>query len=166
MDIFNNFFLFSDYPISQKYHTNGTLKFVTSLIISVLSGIITNIFVYFTTNIKNYPESVKSIIDNVKIENQYFNIVEKLLKIINFIFYLLFILESCFLFFMGYYLFIFGVIYSKSVFSCLMDSILSFLEKALMSLIFVLLIAALRKLSLKFKCRKVYNTSKYLNDKF
>jgi hypothetical protein len=61
-----NCLLYNDYAISQKYHKNGTLDFITSLIISLLSNIFTSILIYFINFLTNYPNFIEAIIKEIK----------------------------------------------------------------------------------------------------
>jgi len=115
IDLLMNGILYNDYAVSQKYHNNGTLGFMTSLIISLFSNIITNILIFFLKYLVDYHEIIDAIIKEIKRINIYFNIIMKLFKLITLKFIVLFIIEILLGLFMIYYLFIFGVITSKSI---------------------------------------------------
>ena len=48
--------LYSDDVVSQKYHNNVNLDFVTSLSLSVVSNIITSIVIWIIKKLTNYHE--------------------------------------------------------------------------------------------------------------
>ena len=65
-----------------------------------------------------------------------------------------------------YYIVIFCIIYSKSQLSLLTNYFYSLLEGLITSVIITFVIVVSRKIGIKFKCSYLYNTSKYLNEKF
>ena len=165
VDFFFNALLYSDEVVSHKYHNNGKLDFIVSLILSLLSNIISSIFCYFL----NYSEIIEERLDQIlqmkRAYNYPFTLYKFLknleLKVFLHIFKELFIILFCF-----YYLIIFTIVYSYSKLSLLYNYLFSLIEKILESLIVSIIIAITRKISLQFSNRYIYNTSKYINDKF
>ena len=62
---FMNALLFSDDVVSQKYHNNGILTFVTSLLLSLMSIIISNIVMWIIKLLTNYHELLKEMDKNI-----------------------------------------------------------------------------------------------------
>jgi len=164
IDLLMNSILYNDYAVSQKYHNNGTLEFVTSLIISLFSNILTSFVMFFINYLVNYHEFIDSIIKEIKRINIYFNIIVKLFKIITIKYIFLFVVEILIGLFMVYYLFIFGVITSKSINSFLLNYLLSQLDSLVYSLAISLIISLIRKISLLYRYKRLYVISLYFNE--
>ena len=165
IDFFFNALLYSDEVVSHKYHNNGELDFIISLILSLLSNIISSIVCYFLIYSEIIEERLDQILQMKKANNYPFALNKFLknlkLKVLFYIFKEIFIILFCF-----YYLIIFTIVYNYSKKSLLINYLYSLIEKILESLIISIIIAIIRKISLKFSNRYIYNTSKYINDKF
>ena len=134
INLFLNCILYNDYAISQKYHNNGILEFITSLIISLLSNILTSILFYFINFLTNYHLFIENIIKEIKNTEEYFHIISKLFKVIKLKISLLLIFETIFGLSIIYYLFIFCIIYSKSINSFLLNCLFSQINSIIYSL--------------------------------
>ena len=159
-----NSILYNDYAVSQKYHNNGTLDFVTSLIISLFSNILTNLVMFFLKYLVNFPEIIDAIIKEIKRINIYFNIIIKLFKLITIKYIILFVTEILLGLFMVYYLFIFGVVTSKSINSFLLNYLLSQVDSLVYSIVISFIISLVRKISLLYRNKRLYVISRYFND--
>ena len=165
VDFFFNALLYSDEVVSHKYHNNGNLLFIVSLVLSLLSNIISSMVCYFLI----YSEVIEEKLDQILQMKQAFNypialniFLKRLkLKVLVYIFKEIFIILFCF-----YYLIIFTIVYSCSKMSLLYNYLYSLIEKIIESLIVSIIITFTRKISLKISNRYIYNTSKYINDKF
>ena len=161
-----NCLLYNDYAISQKYHCNGNLEFITSFIISLFSNIFTIILFYFIKYLTNFPNIIEIIVKEIKNVKEYLSIIMKLLKIIKIKFRILLILEILLGLFMVYYLFIFSTINSKSINSFLLNYLYSQLESLFYSLCISVVIAFIRKIGLCCHSKRLYIISTYFNEKF
>ena len=65
-----------------------------------------------------------------------------------------------------YYIIIFTIIYKKSQISLLLNYLISILEDLIKSLIISSIIVLTRKIGISCLNKYVYNTSKYINEKF
>ena len=165
VDFFFNALLYSDEVVSHKYHNNGKLDFVVSLVLSLLSNIISSMVCYFL----NYSEIIEERLDQILQMKKAYNYPIALtkflkslkLKVLLYIFKEIFVIFFCF-----YYLIIFTIVYSRSRISLLFNYLFCLIEKVIESLIISIIIAMTRKISLTFSNRYIYNTSKYINDKF
>ena len=165
VDFFFNAILYSDEVVSHKYHNNGKLDFIVSLVLSLLSNIISSMVCYFL----NYSEIIEERLDQIlqmKKAPKYPIALNKFLKNLK-LKVLLYIFKEIFIIlFIFYYLIIFTIVYSCSKVSLLFNFLYSLIEKIIESLIVSIIIAFTRKISLQFSNRYIYNTSKYINDKF
>ena len=166
IDLLMNSILYNDYAVSQKYHNNGTLNFVTSLIISLFSNILTNLVMLFLKYLVNFPEIIDTIIKEIKRNNIYFNMIIKLFKLITIKYIILFVTEILLGLFMVYYLFIFGVVTSKSINSFLLNYLLSQVDSLVYSIVISFIISLVRKISLFYRNKRLYVISQYFNDHF
>ena len=165
VDFFFNALLYSDEVVSHKYHNNGNLDFIVSIVLSLLSNIISSMVCYFLIYSEIIEEKLEQILQMKKAYNYPIALnkfLQKLkLKVLIYIFKEIFIILFCF-----YYLIIFVIVYSYSKMSLLYNYLYSLIEKILESLIVSIIITITRKISLKISNRYIYNTSKYINDKF
>ena len=161
---FMNALLYSDDVVSQKYHNNGNLDFITSLSLSLISNIVTSIISYTITKLTNYHEFLQLLIKEVQNEQYFLLFFKKIytsLKI-KIMIYFLFNLVLC----LGitYYLLIFCIIYKKSQVSLLSNFLLGEAESFIKSFAVALIVCILRVTSLKYKLKRLYRTSIYLSD--
>ena len=164
-DFFFNAFLYSDDVVSHKYHNNGELDLAVSFVISITSNIISSIICNFIEYSKGIEERFDEI-SKIKREYIYLYALNKFLRYLKIKMFLFIIIQiilvgGCF-----YYIVIFCIIYSKSQLSLLTNYFYSLLEGLITSLIVTFVIVVCRKIGIKFKCSYLYNTSKYLNEKF
>ena len=161
---FMNALLYSDDVVSQKYHNNGDLDFITSLSLSLISNVISSILIWIIKKLTDYHEFLNLIVKDVQNERKYiylFNEVYKRIKIKVFLFYCLsFIINIV----ITYYLFIFCKIYEKSQVSLLKNYFLGIAESLLKSFGISLIVSIMRFIGLKCKLKYFYRTSIYIND--
>ena len=79
---------------------------------------------------------------------------------------LFFVTEIVLVSFYFYYIVIFCIVYSKSQKSLFINYIYSLLEGLITSLIITIIIVITRKSGIHFSNPYLYNTSKYINNKF
>jgi hypothetical protein len=164
MDLLMNCLLYNDYAVSQKYHCNGNLEFITSFIISSLSNIFSFVILYLIKYLTNYSAFIEVIIKEIKKVKDYFTIIVKFMKVLKIKTYFLLLLELLLGLFMVYYLFIFSTINSKSINSFLLNYLYSQLESLFYSFCISIFIAILRRISLSCHSKKLYLTSLYFNE--
>ena len=162
---FTNALLYSDDIVSQKYHNNGKLELITSLILSMISNIIASIISWILDKLTFYNQYLDYLVKDVQIKQLFVNIFKKLyerVKIQILIFFTIIIILSSL---MTYYLFIFCYIYQKSQVSLLTNNIIGIIQSFLISFVISILICILRYFGLKFHLKYFYRTSVYLNEK-
>ena len=166
LDFTINCFIYSDDEVSEKYHNNGSLTMVTSLTLSFLSNIFSNIIVFLISKLTNFSEILDILIRDVRDYEIYrWNIVriKKYTRIKLFIFYSI---QFIFLICMIYYLFLFCAVYHNSQISIGLNYLYGVLESFVISLVLALITTTLRYISLKFKISRLYNISKYCYQHF
>ena len=165
LNIFFNTLLYSNEIISKKYHNNGELDFFVTLLLSLLSNIITSIISFYI----NYSNGIEERLDQIKdIKKEfyyYYNSI-RLIKLLKIKFIILFFSEIIIICCCFYYICIFFIVYSYCTISLIIDYITSLLESLITSLIITIIITVLRKIGLILSNKNIYNTSKYINDKF
>ena len=165
LGLFFNTLFYSDEVVSHKYHNNGKLNFIITIALSIISNIITAIFVHFIENSKIIDEKLE-LIQEVRNEKRYLFWVNKYIKslkqkIIIFIIIEIIIILGCF-----YYIIIFFIIYSKSRKSLLINYLVSLLETLLKSIVISTIITISRKLGIIYKNVYLYNFSKFIDHNF
>ena len=163
---FMNAFLYSDDVVSQKYHNNGKLDFITSLSLSLMSNIISSIAIWIIKKITNYYEYFQNIVKNVQKERIFMYLFKKIYKFMKIQILAYFILNFIICFCITYYLLIFCIIYKKSQISLLINYFLSVVEYLIKSFSVSLIACIIRFISLKIKSRRLYRTSIYLDKYF
>ena len=165
LDLTLNCLLYTESYISEKYK-NGSLKFLTSILLSISSNILANIISYFIDMLINFSELLELIMKNTVQKKYYFLYIIKFKKYINLKLISFYTMENILYLFMFYYLTIFCIVYSNTQISFLVNYIIGIVESLLVSLSVSLICAFLRLLGLKLKIKYFYNTSKYLLEKF
>ena len=166
--LFNFFFntlLYSDDVVSNKYHNNGELDIIVTLILSLLSNIITSFVCFYLNYSKGIDERLE-LIRELKIKKYYIcnvNIYFRFLKLKFICFFIseIFLVSGCF-----YYIVIFCIIYNKTTGSLVINYLISLLEGLITSIAITIIILITRKIGLVFHKKDLYNTSKYINNKF
>ena len=166
LDLLMNCLLYNDYAVSQKYHCNGNLEFITSFIISLLSNIFSFILSYFINYLGNFSDIIDMIIREIKRTKEYLLVIIKLFRIMKIKYYFLLILEIILGLFMVYYLFVFSAINSKSINSFLLNYLYSQIESLIYSVCISIIISLLRRISLLFQLKRLYIISMYINEHF
>ena len=165
-NFFMNALLYTDNVVSKKYHNNGALGFLTSLFLSLISNIISNICIWIIKKITSYSYYLAFMIKEAHNKVLYliaFNKLYRLIKLKILLFYCLsFFLSTCCI----YYLTIFCIIYNKSQISLLNNYIMGELESLVKSLLISIIISLIRFFGLKYKLKQIYRTSVYLDAQF
>ena len=166
IDFTLNSLLFSDDVLSTKYHSkNNTLNFALSELLSIISNVIGNILSYLILKMTNYSFAFETVEKEVKDNEEILEIFNKFRKIIKirltFYFIIQFICMCAFI----YYLKIFCALYKYSQRALFKNYFLGLLTSLFYTLLISIFISLLRYLSLKCGSKKIFMTSKYLNEK-
>ena len=164
-NLFFNTLLYSDEIVTRKYHNDGELGFVVTITITLLSNILTSIITYFMEISELLEERLEQIIE-IKNENEFLKILEKLLKRFNLKILISFILRMLIICIYFIYIAVFCIIYKKSQTSLLMNYLTSLLEDLIKALIVSVIVVISRKIGISCLNRYIYNTSKYINEHF
>jgi hypothetical protein len=165
LNFFFNTLLYSDDVISDNYHNNGELDYFVSLVLSLLSNIITSIILYYIKFSKGIDERIELILE-LKSKNDYIRnliIYNKYLRLKFICFFIgeIFIVSGSF-----YYIVIFCIVYNSSKVNIIINYLISLVESLITALLISIIILITRKIGLCYKNKYLYNTSKYINDKF
>ena len=79
INFFFNALLYSDEVVSNKYHNNGKLDFIVTIVISLISNILTSIILYFLKFSENLEEKYE-LMGEIKDKKEYLFTMFKLLK--------------------------------------------------------------------------------------
>ena len=163
---FMNAFLYTDDIISEKYHNNGTLNLYTSLFLSFISNLVSNICTSIIYKIVAYNEYLDELTKNNIRKSKYILIFKKLFNIIKIKIFIFFFISFIISNFSIFYIIIFCQIYKKSQKSLLENYLIGVVESLCYSVGVSFIICFLRYFSLKFKSKYIYRTSTYLDHKF
>ena len=141
------------------------MDFIVTFSLSILSNIITSIICFFLEYSPLIEERLEQIVE-IKNEYDYLKVLEKFfrnlkIKIIIFLISEITVVIICF-----YYIVIFTIIYNKSQTSLVINYVASLLEDLIKSLIVSIIIVLTRKIGISCSNKYIYNTSKYINEKF
>ena len=161
-----NALLYSDDVVSQKYHNNGSLDFITSITLSVSSNIISSVIIWLIKKLTNYHEFLQSIIKEIKNEKYFLFLFKRVYTSLKFKIITYFIISFLISIGITYYLFIFCIVYKKSQISLFINYIIGISESLILSFGISLIICIFRFSGLKYKIKNIYRTSVYLNNKF
>jgi len=165
INLFFNTLLYTDDIISNKYENDGDLDIFISLMLSILSNIITSIIRYFLECTKSSEVLIEEIL-LLKKKTIYIKRLVQFIKILKIKSCIFFLSEIIIIIFAFYYIIIFSIIYSKSKLSAFINYLYSLLEGLIISIAIAIIVTITRKMSLCYKIRSLYNTSKFINDKF
>ena len=164
LDLFFNALLYNDDIISQKYHKNGKLDSFTEILLSLVSNIISYFLLKIINKLTHFDEYFELIKKEIKVKEELKKAVNIGLKIMNKtmkIFVLINLIINCVVL---YYLSLFCAIYPKSQQSFFKNYGTGVAESFLMSAIIALFVAGFRKISLKCKIKRLYETSRFIDN--
>ena len=166
LDLTLNCILYTEDVISEKYNNNGSIKFFTTLSLSFMSNIISSIIAFFISKLAEYVEFLENIINEVNDKPFYFlNILrfKKLLCInLGAFFFVQFVINIG----MCYYLMIFFAVYNKTQGSIMINYISGFIESFIISFALSFITSLMRFISIRYKFKYIYYTSKYFFENF
>ena len=165
INFFFNTLLYSDDVISHKYHNNGELDLIVTLILTISSNIITSIICYFIKYSRGNEERFEEIM-KIKKEAYYIYNIGKFIKYLKLKFFCYLFIQIIIISFCFYYVVIFCIVYSYSKYSLLFNYLTSLAEGLIVSIAITIIVLITRIFGLKCLNRKVYNTSKYFNNRF
>ena len=154
--------IFTDDVISQKYNNNGSLKFFTSFGLSFMSNVISSVIVFIIGKLADYGDTLESIITEIFKRNKYFLTYAKFKKYLAIKLTLFFLFQVLIGICMCYYLMIFCTVYHKTQVSIFLNYLVGISESMILSFGIALFSSFIRFLSLKYKWRYLYYTSKHL----
>ena len=165
INFFFNALLYSDDVVSNKYHNNGELDFIVSLILSILSNVVTSFIAYYINYSKGIEERINLILE-MKNNLPYFRNIKRILSYLKYKFICFFISQIIIIATCIYYVVIFCVKYRYSQISLVVNYCYSFIESIITSFAITTLILITRKIGLSCSNKEFYNASKYINNKF
>ena len=165
LDFTLNCFLCNDDVVSQKYHNNGSIKIITTLTLSLLSNMISSTTVFLLGKLAEYGDIMEYIVKEIYKKAKYYStfILFKKYLIIKLTFF--FTIQSIINIFMCYYLMIFCTVYHQTQGNIIFNYFIGICESMTLSLGLAIIVSFIRYLSLKYKWRYMYYTSKHFFEK-
>ena len=166
LELFINSLLFTDEVISKKYNNNGKLDFITSLILSIASNIISSFISFLFKKFTKYHLIFIQIEKEIKEERSYlialknaFLFIKRNISI--------FVIIGIFINIISlYYISIFCIMYYHSQISLLYNYFIGSIESLIISVISTIISSILRIVGLNLKIRKIFDISRYIDDNF
>ena len=166
LDLALNALLFSDSLISQKYFNDGNLLFFTTISVSAISNILSNLIIYFCEVLINYQEVLETIIKEIKDKNDFYRLYMKYSKIFN----IKFVIYYIYVYVLGIvstiYLLVFCAIYPKTQSDLFINYFTGVAESMGFTFAVCLIVTVLRKISLSKNIMRIYLISKFIDEKF
>jgi hypothetical protein len=166
LDLTLNCILYTDDVISEKYKNNGSIEFFTSLSLSFMSNIIASIIAFIISKLANYADVLEFIIKDSALQRDYLLNIVKFKKYLNIKMSCFFLVELIINFGMCYYLMIFCTIYHKTQGSIMKNYALGIAQSMIISFGLSIIMSLMRYLSLTYRWKSFYNSSKYLFENF
>ena len=165
LDLTLNNLFYNDQIVSQKYNNNGSLRFLTSLSLSFMANIVASVIAFILGKLANYADVLEFIIKDSSFKRQYFLSIVKFKKYLVLKLICFYLTELILNFCICYYLIIFCTIYNKTQLSIMINYLLGMAQSLCISLGKAIITSFLRYLSLTYRWKYIYNTSKYLFEK-
>ena len=162
-DLFTNCFLYTDDYVSEKYHNDGKLEKVTTLILSSISNIVSSFIMYLITKLTNYTTYLETIIREVKQKSHYLLLMSKLKERLIILLRIFFIVQLLLNLMVSYYMTVFCAVYQKTQVSMFTNYLIGRAESLILSIVYSLLFSSLRYIGIKYHSKRLYNASKYLS---
>ena len=160
-----NCLLYTDDVVSEKYHNEGELSYITTLSLSIISTAIASFVSAVLENLTNYISILQEILYNSKNEQKchinmkrFFKYLYK--RITCFIFVDIILISA-----LSYYLIIFCSIYKNSLKSIFINYIAGVCISLAIAVGISLVIVFLRLFSLKKESLRIYIISRYIYEK-
>ena len=166
LDLTLNSLLYTEDVISEKYNNNGSIRFFTTLSLSFISNIISSIICYFLSKLTEYADFLEFIIRDITDKSKYYLNIIKFKKLLCIKLTGFFLIQNFMNLVMCYYLMIFCTVYHNTQGSIMVNYITGIAESMAISLALTLIISILRAISIKYRFKSIYYTSKYFFEKF
>ena len=166
LDLTLNCILYTEDVISEKYNNNGSIKFFTTLSLSFVSNIVSSIICFVICKLSDYAFFFELIIKDVTDKNKYFLNMIKFKKFLCIKLSFFFIIQTLINLGMCYYLMIFCTVYHKTQGSIMINYLTGIAESMAISLGLTIITSLMRYLSIKYRWKSIYYTSKYFFENF
>ena len=158
-----NALLFSDEYISERYHNGGNLSFLSSILLSYFSNILSFILVYIITKLTYFASPLELLAQNLSGSKHFYKKFSQLMFTIQCKTYIYFAVVFILIPVYYYFLCSFCAVYHMSQWNWFSNSFVSFVESIIIALLTTTVITTIRYIGLWINSEKVYNLSLYLN---
>ena len=162
IDFSFNAILFTDHIVSQKYYNKGKLSFMTELILSFISNIVTSLIMKFLKKLIEFSYAFETLKHETKEEKHYHNLSSILLRIVHKKLIINFILDIIICILCGYYLYIFCEVYNKSQVSLIINFLIGMGISICIVIGITIIVCVLRLIGIKMKNKNLYYSSRYI----
>jgi len=163
ISFFLNALFYTDEYVSDAYHNDGVLDFITGLPKSIYSFIATLITTNLLTMLSNSKSELTEVINNRRQYNNYLDIIDKKLSKLRKKLIVYFILVFLLNIFFSYYVTVFCAVYRNSQKYWFYGCLESFAMDSLISLIACIFITLLRFISIRKQIKCCYVLSNIIS---
>ena len=118
-----NSLLFSDDVVSQNYHSEGRMSFLTTTLLSILSNVISIIISFIFVHLSQYTIYFEAIDEETLNDESYCKICSKILKYMKMKLIFYFLLSLIFILAFWYYVTLFCIIYHNNQVNWIIDCV-------------------------------------------
>ena len=165
LDLFFGAMLFNDDIISKRYVNGGSLGFLTDSFISLLTKVFTLIMNFIIKKLTVYEVAIELLKSKYIYDDKYELKCYQCMKVCKKKLICFYLFNFLLLLGTWYYLALFCSVYKQSQMNWFEDCLLGNAFQIVFIVTLVLLVALLRYLAIKYKSKKMYNASLYLNQK-
>lgn len=157
-----NSLLFSDEVVSDNYHNNGKMNFLTSLFLSVASTIIGNIISMVFVKLSTFAIYFETVHDEIKNERFFLEICRRIIPFVKKKLVVYIILDTIMLLFFLYYVSIFCIVYRNNQMKWFIDCITGVCTSIITTFIISIVAAIVRSIAIKRRSLVIYKLSQYI----
>ena len=163
ISFFLNALFYTDEYISDAYHNDGVLDFISGLPKSIYSFVATLITTNLLKMLSNNENELKKLIREKANDKNYRNLIDKKLTKLRIKIIIYFILVFILNLFFTYYVSAFCAVYRYSQKYWIYGCLESFVIDSIVSIISCIFLAFLRYISLKKKCKCLFKTTEIIS---
>ena len=164
LDLFFNALFYNYDIISQKYHSNGKLDFFTEQLLSFASNFVSYLILRFFSKLLVYDEYFSLIEKEVRGKEKLAKAVDLGIRVMKKAMIIFSVIDISILLVILYYLSIFCALYSKSQKSFFKNYGIGEIQTLMLNFVIAILVATFRKLALKYRNQRLYETSKFIDN--
>ena len=162
LDFTMNSLLFSDSVVSDNYHNNGKMNFLTSIVLSIVSSLIGNIISKIFVDLSTFSIYFETVHEEIKSERFFIEICSRIIPFVKKKLAVYIILDTVMLLFFIYYVSIFCIVYKNNQMKWFIDCLTGVCTSIIITFILSILAAIVRSIAIKRRSLVIYKLSQYI----